>query len=509
MASLTTRVLRSHLSRTSFFRRLSLSGAGPCTRVASASSWLQNSVLSKYYDNINSKCTSYNRKTHSLRFFSSVSRISCASDRTSNSSTTTTVSAAAAPTPAPAPGPQFGYTDHETQALDKPSPTGGPAAFGAPDRSHWSNEDRFSYARIDAGLRNVEREMFVHPDEPRFFDASLAESDIGIPYRGLDIVFLGTSATVPQSHRSLPCIALRYRNRIWLFDAGEGSLGRLMQSHLKLTSLENIFISHLHSDHFLGLPQVLYGYTSQEFNVTPVNVFGPPGLSSIIHQCVRDRRLMSNINVVEMLGRPRNNRRRPPAHSPHTLSSDHPRGVMILYEDDSVVVKAIPIVHRILTFGYVIEEKKKVGKLNLELLQEWGIPPGPLYGKLLRGESVVAPDGRVVTPTEVLSTSKPGRKVVIVSDTCDASAMLPEAQNANIVIHECTYADEERVKAIYRKHATPGIAAEFASQCKAETLILNHISPRYKFHASALIKQASRSFSGKVLASEDLTIFRL
>ena len=132
-------------------------------------------------------------------------------------------------------------------------------------------------------------------------------------------------------------------------------------------------------------------------------------------------------------------------------------GLWDVYHDDMVTVIAAPLKHRITCYGYVITEKDLSGKLDALLLKQKGIPPGPLYAKIKGGENVVAADGSVISPQDVLGKPRPGRKLVILGDTCDSSQIMAAALNADIIVHEATLEDDMEEKAVEQGHSTPSI----------------------------------------------------
>ena len=142
---------------------------------------------------------------------------------------------------------------------------------------------------------------------------------------------------------------------------------------------------------------------------------------------------------------------------------------------------AVPIQHRIPCFGYVVVEADKVGTLDVNKAKALGLQPGPQYAKLKNGESViVVGTGQEVKPEDVIGKGKPGRKIVILGDTCDTTEIEAFSQNADAIVHEATMEDNLRDKAIEYGHSTPSMAAKFAVKVNCRKLLLNHLSPRYK-----------------------------
>ncbi len=188
----------------------------------------------------------------------------------------------------------------------------------------------------------------------------------------MEFYFLGTNAGVPTIQRNVTSIALRLleeRRSMWLFDCGEGTQQEVLRSPLKLSRLEKIFITHLHGDHLFGLPGLLSSRAYQG-GTTPLTVYGPPGLKQYIELSlgISQSRINYQLHIVEHTGG-------------------------LLFDDGQFRVESALLDHRIDSYGYRIVEMDKPGKLNQELLERYGIKPGPVYGKLKRGESVEVEGG--------------------------------------------------------------------------------------------------------------------
>jgi ribonuclease BN (tRNA processing enzyme) len=156
-----------------------------------------------------------------------------------------------------------------------------------------------------------------------------------------------------------------------------------------------------------------------------------------------------------------------------------PDGSFRLLENDYFSVLAVPIKHTVFCAGYVIVEKEQRGHIDaVRLTNDFHIPPGPIYRQLLEGKAVHSPDGREVRPEMVIGPARPSRKIVVLGDTCDPSAIGPFAEGADVLVHEATCADADRAVALSKGHSTAGMAGAFARQIGAKRLILNHFSPR-------------------------------
>ncbi|GGH22787.1 ribonuclease Z [Paenibacillus segetis] len=299
----------------------------------------------------------------------------------------------------------------------------------------------------------------------------------------MELYFMGTNAGVPSLERNVTSVALRLldeRRSFWLFDCGEGTQHQILRSPLKLSKLEYIFITHLHGDHLFGLPGLISSRAYQGGD-TPLTIFGPVGLKKYITTVleISESRINYKMDIVE-----------------------HDGGTV--FEDDSFRVESALLDHRIPSYGYRVMEKDQPGKLDIALLKQYGISPGPLYGKLKRGESVQAPNERTVTAAEVLGESKKGRIVTILGDTRPCPTALELATDANVLVHESTFLHELADIAHKYHHSTAKQAAETAKKARVKELFLTHFSSRYKNNEQMLQIQheAEETFPGAKLALE-------
>jgi len=330
-----------------------------------------------------------------------------------------------------------------------------------------------------------------------------------------------------------------------MFDCGEGSQTQLMKSTIKPGKINKIFITHLHGDHLFGLPGLLctMGVNCGEHR-EPIEIYGPVGLrkylrvslelsesllgfSYSVHelQCSSSDLLLSS--AVEWRHSSSASENLHPNETPGRTICENVSGLWQVCQEGNLTVFAAPLKHRVTCFGYVIQEQQLPGKLDPTLLKQKGVPPGPLYSKIKNGETINAPDGSLIMPSDVLGPSRPGRKAVILGDTCDSSRIVEIASDADVVVHEATLEDELKETCIDHGHSTPEMAGHFAGKIKAKKLILTHFSQRYKgVNASTttttskaddcdpcvgrLVKQAEKIFtSGSVFAAEDFMVLQL
>ena len=305
--------------------------------------------------------------------------------------------------------------------------------------------------------------------------------------RRVQLIFLGTGAGRPTLERNVTSIALQFperHNRFWLFDAGEGTQHRLLGiKRLKLSKLDKIFITHLHGDHLYGLPGLL---TSRSFieGAGKLTVYGPPGLKAYLDGImdISEVHLDYELEIVE-------------------LASEKMEQTVL--EDSFCRIVAMELDHRIRCFGYRIMESPKTGSLDLEKLKRLGISPGPEYGKLKRGEAVTLEDGTVIRSEEVLSSPKQGVTVTILGDTAPCENAVKLAHEADLLVHEATFASGLEEKAAAYGHSTITQAARAAHDARAKCLVVTHFSARYAADAVERMVEEARSVFGNLHAAAD------
>jgi ribonuclease Z len=265
----------------------------------------------------------------------------------------------------------------------------------------------------------------------------------------LSLFFAGTGGSVPSPRRGLPAILVRRGGARLLFDCGEGTQRQLMRS-VGLADLDCVFITHFHADHWLGLPGMLKSFGLRE-REQPLTVYGPKGLGRMMEETrFIYGRLPYGLHVVE-------------------LDAGETVGF------DGFEVAAIPVSHRSNdAYGYAIVEDSRPGHLDPELAAQLGVTPGPDFGRLTRGETVAG-----VSPEQVVGPTREGRKIVISGDTSPCEMLALAAHEADVLVHEATFAEEEIERARQTGHSTARQAAQVACEAKARLLALTHISTRY------------------------------
>ena len=264
----------------------------------------------------------------------------------------------------------------------------------------------------------------------------------------LDVLFLGTAGSAPTAGRGLPATLVRRGGDRMLFDCGEGTQRQLLRS-IGLVDLEEVFITHFHADHFLGLPGMLKSFALRGREV-PLTIYGPPGLEALFR-------------VLESLvGR---------TPYPLRLVELDPNEEV---RKDDYRVAAFEVRHRVRAYGYALIEDERPGRFDADRARELGVSEGPDFGRLQRGEAVGD-----VTPDAVLGPPRPGRKVVLSGDTAPCDMTRAVAHNADLLVHEATFAEEESERARETAHSTARQAAEIAAESDVALLALTHLSPRH------------------------------
>jgi ribonuclease Z len=270
----------------------------------------------------------------------------------------------------------------------------------------------------------------------------------------LDIVFLGTSGSVPTARRGLAGTLVRRGGDRILFDCGEGTQRQLLRSTVGLVELPEVFLTHYHADHYLGLPGMLKTFALRGREV-PLTVYGPPGLVDLFGVLRRIfGKLTYEVQLVEL---------RP--------GDALDRGDYRLF--------AFDVEHGVSSNGYALVESPRPGRFDVKAASSLGVPAGPLFGQLQAGDPVRLPTGRTVLPEQVLGPPRPGRKIVLAGDTRPAVAVLDAAREADVLVHEATFASEESERAEDTLHATAVGAAELARVAAVKMLVLTHLSNRY------------------------------
>jgi ribonuclease Z len=264
----------------------------------------------------------------------------------------------------------------------------------------------------------------------------------------LDVLFIGTAGSAPTARRSLPATIVRRGGDRLLFDCGEGTQRQLLKS-IGLVELEDVFITHFHADHWLGLPGMLKTFSLRGRD-RPLTVHGPPGL----------RALFDSMRVV--IGK---------TTYPLKLVELEPGQEL---ERDGYLIAPFAVEHRVTAYGYAVVEHERPGRFDEAKARELGVTPGPDYGRLQRGEAVGD-----VQPDQVLGPARRGRKVVLTGDTAPCQMTRAVAHGADLLVHEATFIEEDAERAAETSHSTALAAARLAADAEVKMVALTHVSPRY------------------------------
>jgi ribonuclease Z len=265
----------------------------------------------------------------------------------------------------------------------------------------------------------------------------------------LSLFFVGTGGSVPSSRRGLPSMLVRRGGDRLLFDCGEGTQRQLVRS-VGLLDVDSVFITHYHADHWLGLPGMLKSFALRE-REEPLTIYGPRGLDELMGAMrIVYGRLPYRLEIVELQ----------PAQP---------------VQRDGYLIAPFPVRHRgEASFGYALVEEPRPGHLDARLAEELGVSPGPDFGRLQRGETVAG-----VSPEQVMGAPREGRKLVLSGDTAPCESLSIAAHQADLLVHEATFAEEEAERARQTSHSTARQAAEAARDAEVRMLALTHFSSRY------------------------------
>ncbi len=295
----------------------------------------------------------------------------------------------------------------------------------------------------------------------------------------LSVAFLGTGGSVPTARRATASVLIARGGDRIMFDCGEGTQ-RQMQRSLGLVQVDEIYLTHFHADHFLGLPGLLktYDLTDRE---RPLMVHGPRGL----------RELFASLRPI--LGRSR--------YEIELVEVEPGEGVA----HDGYEIRPFEVEHRVRACGYALVEEDRPGRFDAETAIGLGVPEGPAFGALQRGESVEGSSG-TVSPADVMGEARSGRTVAITGDTAPCVSTVEAARGAELLIHDSSFAEEEVQRAAETGHSTAGQAAALAREAAVKMLALVHISSRY--HVKAILEEAREEFRAAI-APRDFDIVEI
>ncbi len=297
----------------------------------------------------------------------------------------------------------------------------------------------------------------------------------------LSVTFLGTGASWPTAERGLSAVAVKRGGEVLLFDCGEGTQRQLQKSDLSYQQITHIFLSHYHGDHCFGVPGLIKTMALNERD-RPLRLYGPRGLTRMVDAF---RKMGGWTRDYEIYTR-------------EVAPGD-------VLEMDGYRVEVHQTDHSIDNVAYVLQENPRPGKFDRPKAIELGVPVGPLFGRLQRGQAVDLPDGRTISPDDVLGPGRRGRRIVYSGDTQPCPSLVEAARDADVFICEATFTHDLVDRAREVRHMTAREAAETASQAGAERLVLTHISPRYK-DAEPVLEEARATFPEAVLAQDLMSL---
>jgi ribonuclease Z len=297
----------------------------------------------------------------------------------------------------------------------------------------------------------------------------------------LKLLFLGTSAARPTVERSVSALAVVREGETLLFECGEGTQRQMMRYGVGF-NLSEVFFTHFHADHFLGVIGLARTLGLQG-RTEPMRLYGPRGAKRILGAALNlgVERVPFDVEVVEL----------EPGEALHR---------------DGYGILAYAAEHGGGALGYVLVEKDRLGKFDPARARELGVPEGPLWGRLQRAEAVRLEDGRTIDPGLIVGQPRPGRKVVYSGDSRPCKATIEAAIGADVLVHEATFSQEEAERARETDHSTAHEAAEVARMARVRRLVLTHLSARYSREPGPLLEEARAVFPETVVAKDGLEI---
>lgn len=298
----------------------------------------------------------------------------------------------------------------------------------------------------------------------------------------LSVTFLGTSASRPTVERGVSALAIVREGETMLVDCGEGTQRQMMRYGVSF-NFGDLLFTHFHADHIIGAVGLMRTMSLQG-RTEPMRIWGPRGVAQLMKraEAFGGERLSYPVEVAEVTP-----------------------GTPIKRKD--YVLMPYPVDHRgAVAVGYALIEDERRGRFNPDLARELGIPEGPQWGKIHKGESITLEDGRVIAPSTLVGPTRRGRKLVISGDTRPCAATIELAAGADLLVHESTFGDEEAERAKETGHSTAREAAQVALLAGVRRLLLTHFSARYSRDPSELLGEARQLFDAVTIARDGMEV---
>jgi ribonuclease Z len=295
----------------------------------------------------------------------------------------------------------------------------------------------------------------------------------------MKLTILGCYAATPRTFTNPTSQILEIKNKLFLIDCGEGTQVQLRKNKIRFSKINHIFISHLHGDHFFGLVGLISTFSLLN-RTTDLHVYGPKGIKEIIKLQLRLSNSWTNYGLF--------------FHELEATESE------VIFEDDKVLVKTIPLNHRIYTNGFLFQEKIGERKLNVVAVQDYEIDTC-YYQNIKNGKDITLDDGRVIENEKLTFDPIPAQSYAFCSDTAYNEAVIPLIENVDVLYHESTFLQSEENLAKKTMHSTAKEAAMIALKANVKQLILGHYSTRYE--SIELFKVEAETVFSEVLLADD------
>jgi len=300
----------------------------------------------------------------------------------------------------------------------------------------------------------------------------------------LEAFVLGCGGMMPLPYRHLTSVLLRRDGDLFLFDCGEGTQVSLKRLNLKWKKIDAIFISHTHADHVTGLPGILM-LSSQVDRTEPLYIYGPPKVKEYVE---------TSRQVLDM-------------YINYPIIIKEITAPCVVHEGKDFYIRAFPLSHTKTCVGYTLEELDRPGEFNPDKARSLGLPAGPLWGKLQRGENVTNSDGKLIQPGDVMGEKRSGRKFSFVTDTQYLPSIADEVKGSDLLICEGMFADDCEDQAKEKKHMTARQAATVAKDSASSRMAMIHYSPRYTDRDLELLLKQAQEVYPKAELTHDRMIF--